>query len=37
MLPKNSSINSIRQIIEEVFNRHRELNDGTLPDYIPEL
>ncbi len=37
MPPINSSINTIRQIIEEVFQRHRKLTDGTLPDYIPEL
>ncbi|MDQ5979689.1 MAG: glutaminase, partial [Verrucomicrobiota bacterium] len=34
---KHSSINSIHQIIEEVFARHRSLNTGILPDYIPEL
>jgi len=37
MPPPNASINSIRQIIEEVFAKHRSLNTGTLPDYIPEL
>lgn len=37
MISINSPLNSIRQIIEEVYERHRRLDAGTLPDYIPEL
>jgi glutaminase len=32
-----SSINSIRELIIEIFERHRHLYDGTIADYIPEL
>lgn len=32
-----SSINSIRELINEIFERHRHLYDGTIADYIPEL
>ncbi len=31
------SINSIREIINEIHEKHRTLNDGSLADYIPEL
>ncbi len=33
----NSPLNSIRQILEEIYERHRHLGAGSLPDYIPEL
>ena len=32
-----SSINSIRELILEIFERHRHLNSGKIADYIPEL
>lgn len=32
-----SSINSIRELIIEIFDRHRHLADGKIADYIPEL
>lgn len=32
-----SSINSIRELIIEIFDRHRHLGEGKIADYIPEL
>jgi glutaminase len=32
-----SSINSIRELILTIFERHRHLHEGTIADYIPEL
>jgi glutaminase len=33
----NPSINSVRDILEEIHAKHRSLSEGVLPDYIPEL
>ena len=37
MNPFHSSINSIRQLIGEIYTAHRDLDAGSLADYIPEL
>lgn len=37
MHPFSSSINSIKQLIEDIYESHRHLDEGKIADYIPEL